>query len=61
MTPALVASFVAKAELFAAARGWFLREGARPGVTRPPPPLTFERLPFDAPLYVMFSSGTTGR
>lgn len=23
-------------------------------------PLTFERLPFDAPLYVLFSSGTTG-
>ena len=25
-----------------------------------PPPLTFEQLPFDHPLYVMYSSGTTG-
>ncbi|WP_281353334.1 acetoacetate--CoA ligase [Jiella pacifica] len=25
-----------------------------------PAPLTFERLPFDHPLYIMFSSGTTG-
>ncbi|MBL7007938.1 MAG: acetoacetate--CoA ligase [Planctomycetes bacterium] len=27
----------------------------------PPPPLEFQRLPFDQPLYVMFSSGTTGK
>ncbi|MEO7086340.1 MAG: acetoacetate--CoA ligase, partial [Gemmatimonadaceae bacterium] len=27
---------------------------------KPVPPLTFERLPFDHPLYVMYSSGTTG-
>jgi acetoacetyl-CoA synthetase len=26
-----------------------------------PPPLTFEALPFDHPLYVMYSSGTTGK
>eukprot|EP01048_Picozoa_sp_COSAG05_P006201 COSAG05_NODE_392_length_10391_cov_8.232899_4_plen_554_part_00 len=26
----------------------------------PPLPLSFKRLPFDAPLYIMFSSGTTG-
>jgi acetoacetyl-CoA synthetase len=26
----------------------------------PVPPLTFERLPFDHPLYIMYSSGTTG-
>lgn len=25
-----------------------------------PPPLSFERLPFDHPLYIVFSSGTTG-
>ncbi|GAH15268.1 unnamed protein product, partial [marine sediment metagenome] len=25
------------------------------------PPLDFEQLPFDHPLYVMFSSGTTGK
>jgi acetoacetyl-CoA synthetase len=25
-----------------------------------PPPLTFEQLPFDHPLYIMYSSGTTG-
>ena len=33
--------------------GQFLGDGA-------PPPLTFARLPFDHPLYVMYSSGTTG-
>ncbi len=26
----------------------------------PPPPLAFERVPFDHPLYILFSSGTTG-
>ena len=26
-----------------------------------PPPLAFARLPFDAPLYVLYSSGTTGK
>ncbi len=29
-------------------------------LTRQPTPLTFERLPFSQPLYVMYSSGTTG-
>ena len=28
--------------------------------TGPPPPLAFEQLPFDHPLYIMYSSGTTG-
>ena len=27
----------------------------------PPPPLSFAQVPFDHPLYVMFSSGTTGK
>ena len=27
---------------------------------QPAPPLTFERLPFDHPLYILYSSGTTG-
>ncbi len=30
------------------------------GADGPPPPLTFARLPFDHPLYIMYSSGTTG-
>ncbi|GAC1685321.1 MAG: acetoacetate--CoA ligase [Gemmatimonadaceae bacterium] len=30
------------------------------GSADPPSPLAFERLPFDHPLYVMYSSGTTG-
>jgi acetoacetyl-CoA synthetase len=30
-------------------------------LTRPAPPLAFTRLPFDHPLYVLYSSGTTGR
>ena len=36
--------------------------GARRGARRPSPPRrsTFERLPFSHPLYILFSSGTTG-
>ena len=30
-------------------------------LTRPAPPLAFTRLPFDHPLYVLYSSGTTGQ
>ena len=30
------------------------------GSASPPPPLEFEAVPFDHPLYVLFSSGTTG-
>jgi acetoacetyl-CoA synthetase len=37
---------------------WLLPEVAGPAAA--PPVLEFERLPFGAPLYVMFSSGTTG-
>jgi acetoacetyl-CoA synthetase len=41
---------------FPAAVGWkeFLGDGK-------PPTLAFEQLPFDQPLYIMFSSGTTGK
>jgi acetoacetyl-CoA synthetase len=30
-------------------------------LTRPAPPLSFTRVPFDHPLYVLYSSGTTGK
>ena len=36
------------------------RRGAMPSRGRPEQPLRFERLPFSHPLYVLFSSGTTG-
>ena len=34
--------------------------GLRVPPTQPAPPLRFEQLPFDHPLYIMYSSGTTG-
>ncbi|MBI2530652.1 MAG: acetoacetate--CoA ligase [Deltaproteobacteria bacterium] len=30
-------------------------------IAREPPPIRFEQLPFDHPVYIMFSSGTTGK
>jgi acetoacetyl-CoA synthetase len=39
---------------------WGLRAPTSEERAMPAPPLVFERLPFDHPLYVMYSSGTTG-
>ena len=36
----------------------FLDSGKQPDGTIPP--LTYEQLPFNHPLYIMYSSGTTG-
>lgn len=40
--------------------GYLDGSGWEPGFERPGMPLTFERLPFDHPLWILYSSGTTG-
>ena len=40
--------------------GWAEAMGEVDGREEPPPPLTYEQVPFGHPLFVLFSSGTTG-
>lgn len=48
------------AELEVPYQTWIEKDEVR-GIVLPDKPIEFEQLPFDHPLYIMFSSGTTGK